>query len=350
MNDLERLLDPLILVDETRKQIQGITGFKGAIAIIGFGKMGILHSGILNLLVPGSVKYIVDKSLLISLGGRLFVKTLRFYRSFEKLLSKEDVDAVYVTTPTSSHYPIVKRALEAGIKGVFVEKPPTVNSKQLLELIDLSRKSIVTVGFQKRYGLPFIHAKKIIDSKALGLVKQVACYIKSGDILTSTDRFDALGRGVLLDLGVHLVDLLTWFFSDLEVVKAEYKSLYTKVDDVFKAELESSMGFKVFFETTWSDSNYRLPETYMKIEMENGIVEVTEDYLKVACGNSSRALYKPNYYQGFPPVNLADPEYTIENMFFLSSLVTGVKPPSDLCSTLKTMELIDKLYERGKHG
>ena len=39
------------------------------IAIIGFGKMGLLHSGILNLLIPGIVKAVVDKSFFLVLGA-----------------------------------------------------------------------------------------------------------------------------------------------------------------------------------------------------------------------------------------------------------------------------------------
>jgi predicted dehydrogenase len=274
------------------------------------------------------------------------VKKIKFYRSFEKLISNEDVDAVYVTTPTSSHYWVVKRALEAGVKGVFVEKPPTINSKQLLELVDLSRGSTVMVGFQKRFALPFIHAKRILDSKALGSVRHVTGYIRSGDILTSTSRFDKLGRGVLLDLGVHLADLMTWFFGELKVTKAMFRSLYTKVDDMVEAELESPEGFRILFEASWSNPDYRLPETYMNIKLEKGTIEVTEDYLRIKeAGVSNKTFYKPNYYQGFPPVNLADPEYTIEDMHFLASLADGTKTMAELPDTLRSMELVDRLYE-----
>jgi predicted dehydrogenase len=89
----------------------------------------------------------------------------------------------------------------------------------------------------------------------------------------------------------------------------------------------------------------------MKIELEKGTIEVTEDYLKIREDDGfNKILYKPNYYQGFPPVNLADPEYTIEDMHFLTSLADGTKTMTELPNTLRSMELIDRLYESGQNG
>ena len=63
------------------------------------------------------------------------------------------------------------------------------------------------------------------------------------------------------------------------------------------------------------------------------------------------ALYKPHYYQGIPPVNLADPEYTVENIHLLTSVHESKKPLTSIEEVFKTMELVDKLYEKAQgHG
>jgi predicted dehydrogenase len=59
-------------------------------------------------------------------------------------------------------------------------------------------------------------------------------------------------------------------------------------------------------------------------------------------------LYKPNYYQGILPVNLADPEYTIENMHFLRCIRGNEEPLTSIESSLDTMKLIDALYEKAE--
>ena len=324
------------------------------VAIIGFGKMGLLHSAILNLLAPKVVRAVVDRSLLLTFGASRFVRSVRFYRDVNKMLREVEPDIVYVTTPTSSHYPIVKHLLEHGVKYVFVEKPPTVNLKQLQDLTSTKGPNqVVMIGFQKRYALPFRHAKLLLESGVLGEVVRVSSYIRSGDILEPTSRFDKLGRGVLLDLGIHLVDILTWFFRVEHVVKAEFESVYTRVDDVFIAELEAEGGFKIFVEASWSDPGYRVPETYIEVRGSQGVLRVTEDYVKVSTSTEHEllgsrrelALYKPYYYQGIPPVNLADPEYTIEDIHFLESVREGREPLTSLEKSLETMKLVDELYK-----
>jgi len=334
-----------------------VGGIDLKVAVVGFGKMGLLHSGILNLLLPGVVRAVVDRSFLLSFGASRLVKTLRFYRDVGRMLSDVGPDAVYVTTPTSSHYHIVRDLLGSGVRYVFVEKPPTLNYEQALHLASVKKSGQqVMVGFQKRYALTFRHAKLLIDYGVLGEVLRVNSYVRSGDILEPTSRFDVLGRGVLLDLGVHLIDLLTWFFRVGRVVRAEGRSVHTHVDDVFRAELEAVGGAKIFFEASWSNPDYRVPETYVEIQGTLGTMRVTEDYLKVSTevehpllgGRREVALYKPHYYQGIPPVNLADPEYTIEDMHFLNSVSEGKEPLTSIENSLETMKLLDELYESAK--
>jgi len=323
------------------------------LAVIGFGKMGILHSGILNLLKLGCVRAIVDRNRLIVFGVSKLIKNIRFYRDLDEMLKKENPNAIYVTTPAQSHYGIVSMLLETGVKNIFVEKPPTLNSKELASLIDkMDNNQMVMVGFQKRFALPFRHARALISEKVIGDVEKVFGYMKSGDIVAPTARFDLLARGVLMDLGIHLVDLLQWIFDANIVEAARCKRIYTGVDDYFEAKLRTEDGAKVSIEVTWSSPEHRLPETYVEVHASKGVLRVTEDYLKVESVdrhpmlNDERKLemYRPHYYQGIPRVNLADPEYTLENMNFLYSLHSGNEPLTSLRNVAGTMELIDELY------
>jgi predicted dehydrogenase len=321
-----------------------------SVAIVGFGKMGILHSTILNLIKPGIVKFIVDKSRLITFGSSLLVKNVKFFSNLERML-REDVDAIYITTPIQTHYSIAKRALEAGIRALFLEKPPTVNLSEFTELMEASKGSMVMVGFQKRYALPFRHAKILINKRIIGDIKEVKCSITSGDVLQPTKRFSLLGRGVLLDLGIHLIDLLCWLFGYLEVKESESISIYTDVDDFFKAKL-SAENFEVEFKATWSDNSCRFPKTFIEVVGGKGILKVSEDYVKFfGLDESDNAeinwtLYKPDYYQSFPPVLVSDPEYTIEDLHFLSCLTKGARPETGLEYCATTMRLLEELYKK----
>lgn len=329
-----------------------------SIAIVGFGKMGLLHSAILNLLCEKAVRYIIDKSRLIRMGGRLLIKDVRFLNSIEKFINLEEkVDAVYITTPTQSHFFIAKRLLEAGFKNIFIEKPPTKNLEQYNELLDLKGISNVMIGFQKRFALPLNHAKLLLDKKVIGEPKSVYVSIRSGDITEPIEGFKYSDRGVLLDLGIHAIDLIGWFFGEnLEIKSARCKSVYSGVDDYFEAILVAE-GIEIRLDTTWSDPHYRFPETYVEIKGSEGELKVSEDYLKVRVYeshgnvvNNELILYKPHYYRGFPPVLIADPEYTIEDMHFLSTIEHGIMAITSLETCKYTMTIVEELYRRASYG
>jgi len=324
-------------------------------AVVGFGKMGILHSSILNLLMPGCLKAVVDRSRLLILSASRFIKTVKFYRDLKQMIERETPDVVYVTTPAQSHYPLVSELLEAGVSYIFVEKPPTRDFYELNLLIGKMRSNqIVMVGFQKRYSLPFRHAETLLSKSILGDVEEVCGYMRSSDILTPTTRYDSLGRGVLLDFGVHLVDLFVWIFGIDKVEESSCRRIYTRVDDYFRARLKTKCDARVNLEVTWASPEYRLPETLIEVRGSKGVLKVTEDYLSVRLTERHPLLndetqlvrYRPHYYSDVPPVNMADPEYTIENMHFLSSICLSAEPLSNLKNTSQVMRLIDELYRK----
>jgi predicted dehydrogenase len=317
------------------------------IAVIGFGKMGIAHATILNLLHKGAVKHIVDRSDLIRIGGRILLKNINFWKDAEKLLNRTDIDAFYVTTPTQSHFPISKELLESGARGIFIEKPPTINSYETEILAELAKKSVDMVGLMRRYSLTFREAKKWLDTALKNKhINSIKAYIKYGSISTMTKpKRRKVTRGVLLDMGIYLLDLLVWYFGDLQVVNAKYKSLSGGTDDIFYAELATSKGHPVYIEADWTDPNYRFPEAKIEIKGDDFLLEVSDDSLILKLEGETWKRRKPEYYAGFPPVNLAYPEYVIENMHFLTCLRMQTKTETSLIYAVKLMQTIDQLYE-----
>ena len=321
--------------------------------VVGFGKMGVLHSGVLNLLWRGCVRGVVDRSRLLVFGASRLLNGVNFHRELKGMLREDDPDVVYVTTPAESHHGIVSRLIESGVRYIFVEKPPTTNSWETNSLIDeMTRDQLVMVGFQKRFTLPFRHAKMLISEEVIGEVERVSAYIRSSDILAPTSRFNGLGRGVLLDLGVHLLDLLLWIFDAGIVEASKFRRIHTGVDDLFEARLRNEEGIVFDFEASWSRPEYRLPETLITVKGSKGLLRATEDYLKVEAteghpllrDDRTLEMYRPHYYPGVPPVNLADPEYTLENMHFLHCIHTSSEPLTSLRNVAGTMELVDELY------
>lgn len=81
--------------------------------------------------------YLRNEEIHSGFEKKLNVETV--HTTFESLYKDPNVDAVYIATPNSLHYPIAKAALEAG-KHVICEKPFTSNSKEAKDLIDYAKQ------------------------------------------------------------------------------------------------------------------------------------------------------------------------------------------------------------------
>lgn len=87
------------------------------------------------------------------------------YLNAVDLIEKSDIDAVLILSPDQYHGEYAAWALKAG-KHVFVEKPVTLCSKELEELIELKKNypnQIVMIGYMRRYAGPFLKAKEILE-------------------------------------------------------------------------------------------------------------------------------------------------------------------------------------------
>lgn len=89
------------------------------------------------------------------------------YTNPHQLLESENIDAVLILSPDQYHGEHISRALKNG-KHVFVEKPVTLCSEELAEVIELKKSYphlIVMVGFMRRYEGTFLKAKEILEKE-----------------------------------------------------------------------------------------------------------------------------------------------------------------------------------------
>lgn len=136
------------------------------------------------------------------------------------------VDAVIICVPNFLHYPIAKLCLEKG-KHVLCEKPITTNVRDGENLLRMAkaRSLTLTVAHVRRF-LPAVKKiKEIITTGTLGALKGFD--FREGTVFSwptvTAFIFDKekAGGGVLMDIGVHLLDLLFWWLDD-EVASFQY--------------------------------------------------------------------------------------------------------------------------------
>jgi predicted dehydrogenase len=145
--------------------------------------------------------------------------------SIETLLSRDDVDMVYIATPPFLHYPQAKAALEAG-KHVICEKPLAITVAEADELIAIARAKnrVLVANLMQRYNPVYDAVKRLIASQSLGcLLHGYFENYASDENLGPEHWFWDRSRsgGIFVEHGVHFFDLFDGWLGPGAVVAAE---------------------------------------------------------------------------------------------------------------------------------
>ena len=180
------------------------------------------------------------------------------FRTLEEALHLPDADAVFVTTSTDAHAAVAMLAIAAG-KHVFVERPAARTLQETMEMKTLAERYgvHVMVGMNHRFRPDVANMKNAVDRGEIGN----AYYVKAGWVKQrSTDarwlaNADMSGGGVLVDLGIAVLDMILHVF-DFGRVRSVTASTFhheTKtVEDVVVAMLQFENGAVATIETSWS--------------------------------------------------------------------------------------------------
>ena len=146
---------------------------------------------------------------------------VEYYADYERMLSTEQLDAVFISTPHSLHYEQARLALRRGLH-TLVEKPLTISSRHTRALIALAakQKRFLQVSYQRNHYPPHIYARELIRKGALGELRGVVAYVSQNWTRTGGWRLDPVlaGGGMFMDTGSHLVASTLWI-TGLEVIE-----------------------------------------------------------------------------------------------------------------------------------
>lgn len=142
------------------------------IGLIGLGYWG--KNILRNLYELGVLHTACDLSPNIIEERKKAFPDIAYTNSIEEVLSNREIKGVAISTPASTHYSFVKRALEFG-KDVFVEKPLALSVREGEELLELARerKRILMVGHILHYHPAVEKLKELISSGKIGKIQYI---------------------------------------------------------------------------------------------------------------------------------------------------------------------------------
>jgi len=154
--------------------------------------------------------------------------------SYDELYAHPEVDAIYIATPHSLHFPQAKRALESG-KAVLCEKPITASESECRELVDIAKANkVFLMEAMWTYFIPALEvARNWINEGKIGELKLIQadfCFPSSANIERLWDP--ALGGGALLDIGIYPIAFANYFMNRLpDTITASAKISSSGVDE-----------------------------------------------------------------------------------------------------------------------
>ena len=325
------------------------------VGIIGFGKMGKLRAKAIEEDGRGDIRSVYEPNLNVE------DTKYRLASGVDDVINDDNINCIFICTPNYLNQPLSIKALKAG-KHVFCEKPPAFSAVDLQAVIDAEKYSgnKLMYGFNHRHHGSIVKMKSLIDTGDFGSVLWIrGRYGKSVDsdfFNTWRSKRKTAGGGILLDQGIHMLDLFLLFAGSFDVVKSEVSNLYWQQDvedNVFAIYKNSNTGVIASLHSTMTQWRHLFS---IELFLEKGYMVLNG--LKTSSGTyGNEVLSVAKNRTTAPAATWEDEEHTtyhndsswkseISHFFdaVLEDIPVSVGTSQD---ALKLMKLIDRTYENG---
>jgi predicted dehydrogenase len=237
------------------------------VALIGLGKMGLSHQAIINAHPDVDLRAICDTTeYLLDVLKKYSSK--KVYTSYTKLLDEEQLDAVFIATPSRFHVEMVEACLNRGLH-VFCEKPLCLDPQDSLRMAELaeSRKLVNQVGYHYRFVGAFSEMKRLVDMKIIGDIHNIRAEAYGPVVLRPKGKSWRAskneGGGCLYDYACHAIDLMNYMVGRPKQVG------FSVLNKIFSNDVEDEVYSTFVYDNgasgqlcvNWSDESNRKMST-----------------------------------------------------------------------------------------
>ena len=336
------------------------TGTRMKIGIVGYGKMGRLRHERIEASGRGRVVAVSDQ--FATPTG--LAEGIAVHDDWQALVADPEIAAVFCCGANAFNKPVTIAAMRAG-KHVFCEKPPALTAADVTEIraVERETKAKLMYGFNHRLHGAVKHMRKAIDSAQYGRVLWMrGRYGKSvdADFLKGwRAKKELSGGGILIDQGIHMLDLFLHLGGTFDEVQAMVSSLYWQQpgieDNVFANLRNSRTGLVASLHSTMTQWRHLFSlELFMErgYMVLNGLKTSSNSYgaeeLVIATNRTQAPAAHWEDEQRF--TYETDTSWDEETAIFFDAVEKGM-PISTGSSThaLDVMQLVDRIYAHERH-
>jgi len=270
----------------------------------------------------------------------------KVYYSLDDIINSDEIDAIDICTTTDTHAEIALKVIESG-KHCLIEKPIAKNINEALLIYDASKKSNskVMVGTNQRFRYDAMVLKNFVQTGEIGEIFYVkGSWLQQKRGKEWRQQIEKSGGGVLIDLGVSLIDSLLWIcnYPDVQsVTTTTFKHLSNTVEDVCIGNIKFTNGMIATIEISWSLFTSKNTFSF-DVHGSKGSASINPLQLFKSDGDIYQPIMNTDNLS-----NLSIHKKSFENEIkhFINAIL-GLNP---IISTpeeaLKTMKIIDMMYQ-----
>lgn len=326
------------------------------IGIIGCGNIAKnVHLPILIKNPDVKAIYISDTNTktLKDVGEHFSIEDNRRFQDYRELLSY--VDAVFVLTPTHTHYTLVVDCLNSG-KQVLVEKPLCMTAGEALDIERRAEKTGLTVetGYNLRFMPQLKLAKGFLKKGHIGKVITInGYYLAEAPYLRKDKSFyldSQRGGGVLMDGLCHLIDLSSWFVDSSIMEAYGFAGTYDDlpVENIAEISIRFGNGTTGHLQAIWAPLSEYLHTEMLKalrIVGDKGILApalYSGKIIEYRAGKGTHTLYPKNMDLKNPMWAL-NRSYLDQDTAFINNIKEGLSNLNKLKESVRVIEILDAI-------
>lgn len=324
------------------------------VAIIGFGKIGQLRASELKKISDVEIASIFDPYI-----NKQFIDSCSMH-DLESVISDPSINACFISTTNNLNKDLIIKSLKND-KHVFCEKPPAFSYSDVLEIAkvyETKNDLILGFGFNHRHHGAIQKLKELVDSNEYGKILWMrGRYGKSVDsdfFKTWRANKDLSGGGILLDQGIHMLDLFNYIGGSFDDIRAFVSNLYWNLpgieDNVFAIMRNSNTGLTASLHSTMTQWRHLfslevfLEKGYMVL---NGLKTSSDSYgeeiLTVARNRSKAPAASWESEEKYS--YLIDSSWEFETKEFVRCIKNKIKYQfGDIEDAKNVMRLITEIY------
>lgn len=179
-----------------------------------------------------------------------------WYKDYNAMIEKEELDAVIISTPNHLHAPMSLDAMKAGLD-VLVEKPMCNTMDEAKEIVRIANEGNrkLHVGYNYRWRPEYQKIKELMEDGTLGKLLYANCTIKTWRAKSYYEhagwrtKWATQGGGVLMNQATHHLDSISWWMGEAERVIGFCENLYheMEVEDTGSAIIKFRSGATMLF-------------------------------------------------------------------------------------------------------